>query len=96
MTQDAEPRYVQRTLDWCNRQRAKKGMPPLDRLPRGEMSNSSSCPCGAATGLVVESYEHYEPGFAEDAIPNPGYLRRFIEMFDGGRLPQYVAPVGDD
>lgn len=50
---EQEPQYVAETLGWCNDRRVEKGMEPLDRLPKGQRGNGSSCPCGKATGVHV-------------------------------------------
>ena len=74
-----EPEYIAKTLAWCNRYRAKQGLEPLDRLPKGKRSDPRSCPCAEATGLVVTK--------TYDILPS--YVITFVKLFDDGRLPQY-------
>lgn len=86
-----EPQYVAATLDWCNARRAEQGRPPLKRLPKGARFDSSTCPCGEATGLHVYHYTAWRPGTLRPVLVVPRSVRRFVAAFDSGRLPQYEA-----
>jgi len=92
----AEPAFVAETLKWCNEHRARRGLEPLKRLPKGKRGDSNSCPCGSATGLVVGPtlcWELLQPtGCRRFPLPTP--VRLFVEHFDDGRLPQYDAERG--
>jgi hypothetical protein len=84
---DSEPAYVQATLEWCNFQRAAQGLKPLDRLPKGKISDPRSCPCGAATGLEVSlTFYITREGYDRDL---PKDVQLFVLAFDRGKLPQY-------
>jgi hypothetical protein len=76
------------TLAWCNEIRARKGLEPLDDLPKGARGDRSSCPCGSATGLRVSarSYNH-APGGETFVLPDA--VCEFVSVFDSGELPQY-------
>lgn len=50
-----DPAFVKGTLEWCNIRRAEQGKEPLDRLPKGFRQSPASCPCGAASGVIVGS-----------------------------------------
>jgi hypothetical protein len=97
-----EPACVAATLRWCNEMRAKKGKKPLKRLPKGERRNGYSCPCGKATGVFVGSGQwghnaeesgDYFCGYIKTPKSHllPAGVRRFVEAFDSGELPQYIA-----
>lgn len=90
-----EPAFVRLTLEWCNRQRAKKGKKPLARLPRGIQSNAHSCPCGSATGLAVfagGAHPVGRHGYVDHSVKIlvPKSVEEFVIAFDAGALPQYV------
>lgn len=93
MSAKREPAFVRLTLEWCNRQRAKKGRKPLVRLPRGIKTDPLSCPCGAATGLEVLSDRAHDPDHGYKVIRIPIAVKDFIGAFDDGKLPQYVKRV---
>jgi hypothetical protein len=81
---------VEHTLAWCNTMRQEKGMEPLEKLPKGEMGNPSSCPCGTATGLRVRTRSYYDPAnplSQLETLPVP--VREFVRLFDQGYLPEY-------
>jgi hypothetical protein len=85
-----EPSYVRETLAWCNRQRVKRGKDPLAKLPKGVRRVPNSCPCGKATGLAV--FEDMAEDFSNGTYVKVGinrFVRRFVEAFDNGDLPQY-------
>lgn len=87
---ETEPSYVAETLEWCNTIRAEKGMEPLERLPKGVVSDAASCPCGKATGLwVYSSYAHPVDNTDNLIISVPDAVSAFVMNFDYGRLPQY-------
>lgn len=96
----AEPRFVRLTLEWCNRQRKKKNLKPLKRLPKGIIAQPTSCPCGAATGLYVGRYTAWDvdpnnPLKHQDGtrIDIPASVIQFVRAFDAGNLPQYIKEV---
>ncbi len=96
MSAAREPAFVRLTLEWCNRQRAKKGRKPITRLPQGLRSNAKSCPCGSATGLSVFTYGAHplaSDGLTDYSAPRikvPRSVQEFVIAFDRGDLPQYV------
>jgi hypothetical protein len=91
----SEPQYIAETLAWCNKQRREQGKKPLERLPKGHRNQSTSCPCGRATGLSV----YADNAYATDRLGRDTGLplrvsravTRFVLAFDRGRLPQYEA-----
>lgn len=89
-----EPDFVAGTLVWCNEKRAEKDLQPLDRLPKGRRGDPGSCPCGTATGLLVE-WRSY--GITHDDMLDwpslPLDVILFVEEFDAGRLPQYDIEI---
>ena len=87
-TKPKEPAFVAATLRWCNARRKERGKKPLKRLPKGKRNDASSCPCGNATGLLVWSDSFSESDTSNDT-PIPVSVKRFVENFDNGRLPQY-------
>lgn len=90
-TDAPEPPFVEETLAWCNRLRARDGKRQLKRLPVGKPRDPLSCPCGKATGRKVLSERYSVPsGYA----PLPSYVRLFVIAFDNGDLPQYRVPRG--
>lgn len=94
MTDD---KIIQGTLDWCNEQRAKKGLCPLASLPRGKRTDPISCPCGEATGRWVTSEYCYAladlgPVLGPDydtKEPIPWAVSEFVRLFDNGWFPQF-------
>lgn len=92
------------TLAWCNSIREKKDLPLLDELPKGEVGNPRSCPCGLATGLSVMGGEYayeYENVELGDRITTrtvsthdvPTVVQEFVQWFDSNRIPELeVAP----
>jgi hypothetical protein len=84
-----EPRYVKKTLQWCNEERAKKGLDALDRLPLGKRGDGHSCPCGKATGLFVNSSYARDNGYPTKRFAVPSAVGDFVGSFDSGELPQY-------
>lgn len=89
-----EPGYVAETLRWCNRKRKERGWSPLNKLPKGIRGNGESCPCGAVTGLFV-SKDYYVDRVASRSIELPRSVKRFVDAFDSGRLPQYDVAEND-
>lgn len=77
------------TLAWCNEMRALKGDAPLDRLPRGERRDGTSCPCGKATGLFVDTVTYAPSPISDDYALLPVVVQQFVELFDEGHLPEY-------
>lgn len=69
------------TLGWCNEQRAIDGKPPLEELPAGRPYNVDSCPCGAATGLMVTRTWAMR---GTEMITLPEAVQEFIIRFDRG------------
>lgn len=97
-----DPDFVAGTLAWCNEIRAEQGKEPLDRLPRGHVSDPASCPCGLATGMYVDadSYipkDQFPAGsqWDENAPRLPTDVMLFVEAFDEIQLPQYIASRKD-
>lgn len=86
-----EPAFVAETLAWCNERRAEKSMEPLEKLPKGKKGDSSTCPCGAATGLYVyeDFYTTSRPMHRADRVDTPLCVIEFVSAFDNGDLPQY-------
>jgi hypothetical protein len=92
---------IRRTLEWCNRQRAAKGMAPLLDIPRGRKNEGASCPCGAATGLFVglSTYWDYSGrlrGTPGQPLELPESVKAFVRLFDAGELPQYLELDPDE
>ena len=89
-----EPAFVAETLAWCNKMRDERGLEPLARLPKGDVGDPRSCPCGKATGLHVEWWAAYEPLSDWQERPPicslPDAVQQFVKAFDRGELPQYV------
>lgn len=88
-----DPSYVADTLAWCNEKRKEKSMEPLDKLPKGKKGDGESCPCGAATELVVGTRTYRERYDPINSNPLPYGVMMFVESFDNGLLPQYDAEV---
>lgn len=87
--------FIQETLDWVNRERkARYGFDkPLDDLPKGTRMSGCDCPIALAlsadavtNGLVI-----YDWWARDESINLPAYAKEFVEAFDAGLLPQYVA-----
>jgi hypothetical protein len=86
-----EPAYVAATLRWCNARRKEQGKEPLEKLPKGERNDATSCPCGKATGLWVYVEQYDDTDF--NAHPTPRCVQQFVPAFDAGKLPQYDATL---
>ena len=87
-----DPAYVKEVLKWCNARRKEKGKKPLKKLPKGYPDDARSCPCGKATGLKVYrlSYRDLDAGIFGRITKS---VRRFVDAFDAGQLPQYDAAL---
>lgn len=88
-----EPEFVAKTLNWCNDRRKEKGWTPLEHLPKGIRGNSSSCPCGKASGVKVALWDWSSDGW-KTVHKLPACVRQFVAAFDSKNLPQYDAEVG--
>jgi len=91
LTIERKQELKEQTLKWCNERRREQRKPALNELPKGLRHDPKSCPCGAATGLIVgmstartpERIALYEPGMFL-----PLDVRLFIMHFDGGEFPE--------
>ncbi len=83
--------------------RRKQGKENLPRLPKGNISDPKTCPCGAATGLRVGAFTYRrrlpnEPFFGSAPTPDnpelplPKGVQQFIKAFDGRSIPELIAP----
>lgn len=82
---------IQGTLDWCNSIRNEQGMKPLTQLPKGQRYNTTSCPCGAATGLMVGARIAFDT--LGGKIELPDVVREFVVHFDAGSIPELEDKV---
>lgn len=95
MNDESKAAAISGTLDWCNEQRAGRGLEALEALPPGKRGDALSCPCGKATGLSVGMYSAYDPAIDSPMqglttrVDLPSSVCDFVRMFDAGELPQF-------
>lgn len=77
------------TLKWCNEIRAETNKEPITELPKGKLGDPKTCPCGTATGTLVNLVTfRYHPD--DNAKPLPQVVIDFVNRFDGGYFPELV------
>ena len=73
-------------LAYANELRAEKGLPPLERLPKGHPRTAGSCPMAEATNRVFGGSFHYSKPLRKAAfnsgVEHPPVVRKFIREFD--------------
>ena len=87
------------TLYWVNQGRKVLGLPPLNDLSKGAPSSVGCCPI--AMSLSHNRYEVwayntrvvFSHQFEKNpiSIDYPDYVRRFVNDFDAGKYPEYIA-----
>lgn len=87
-----------RTLKFCNAIRRKKGLPPLEKMPRGTPRVSTTCPIARAissTELGAVGVASVRTGLTRFAKRLPGFARRFVYAVDDpeNRMVDLVDPL---
>jgi hypothetical protein len=82
-----EPKYVAETLAWCNKRRKEQGKRPLKKMPKGRMSDPSSCPGGAIKIPLADFHSSpakgrlFSLGFKlrHRVLPDKAYVAAWLE-----------------
>lgn len=84
-------RLKKATLEWCNKQRDRKNMKPLEELPKGKVGDPESCPCGKATNMDVGFTDAVDysivPAFKTLLPPD---VMGFVHHFDNEEIPELI------